>query len=79
MAKEFAIVVDTICQGVVAAAGDIYKTMPEAQAELADLTKARSEADMDDGGYYIIEVEKTGDQYMDAFGQEVTVIGEVCQ
>lgn len=73
---QYAIVVDTLCQGIVASKDDIYATEAEAKAELAELQSERARADMDDGGYYITPIQRVGDRYEDDFGAPITITGE---
>lgn len=68
----------TICQGITMAAGDIYDTKEEAQAELKDLHQMRVDSCMDpEDDFAVIEiVQKPNGSWEDTFGAPIELIGE---
>ena len=48
-APRYALLTNTLCQGLVVAAGDIYDTRAEAQAELDDLRRELAKSRAEDG------------------------------
>ena len=82
----YALVCDTLCQGLTVSAGDFYATRAEAQVEMDDICASRRESaiadgdvdpedDIDDFAIEVVTLRPDG-SYVDSCGQLITVIGE---
>jgi hypothetical protein len=75
---KYALLDDTLCQGLIAAHGDIFDSEEQAVAELKQMEQDRLEADMDESGMSVRAVFKLRDgSFVDCDGNEpITLVGE---